>query len=144
MDVNIKSAFFCVKFAIKHMRQNIGGSIILIGSAHSWSGQKDRGPYAISKGALFTLFEHIAHNYATEHIRCNYITMGWSATEGELALRAIAGESESQLKERASNIIPMGRMLTAEDHIPAILYLLSDESKMVTGSNIRITGGEYI
>jgi NAD(P)-dependent dehydrogenase (short-subunit alcohol dehydrogenase family) len=144
MDVNLKAAFFCVQQAIKHMRLSGGGSIVLVGSAHSWSGQKDRGPYALSKGGLYTLFEHIAHNYASEHIRCNFITMGWTATEGELALRAEYGESEEQLKKRAASVIPMGRLLTPEDHIPAFLYLLSDDSKMVTGSNIRITGGEYI
>lgn len=144
MDVNIKSAFFCVQYAIKSMIQTGGGSIVLVGSAHSWSGQKDRGPYAVSKGALFTLYEHIAHNYAMDQIRCNFITMGWTATDGELALRASLGETESQLKERASAIIPMGRMLTADDHIPAMIYFLSDDSKMITGSNIRVTGGEYI
>jgi NAD(P)-dependent dehydrogenase (short-subunit alcohol dehydrogenase family) len=44
----------------------------------------------------------------------------------------------------ASEILPMGRMLTPEDHIPAFVYLLSDASSMVTGSNIRVTAGEYI
>ena len=44
----------------------------------------------------------------------------------------------------ASSILPMRRMLTAEDHLPAFIYLLSDDSSMVTGTNIRVTAGEYI
>ncbi len=144
MDINIKSAFFNCQNAIRLMRKTGGGSIILVGSAHSWRGEIDRAPYAISKGALLTLSEHIAYNYAREQIRCNFITMGWTPTEGEVALRKQAGISVDELKQKASKIIPMGRMLTPEDHIPAFIYLLSDKSSMVTGSNIRITGGEYI
>lgn len=144
MGVNTKSAFFNCQHAIRMMRKTGGGSIILVGSAHSWRGEKDRAAYAVSKGALFTLSEHIAYNYAKEKIRCNFITMGWTPTEGEIALRKQSGISVEDLKQKASKIIPMGRMLTPEDHIPAFIYLLSDESKMVTGSNIRITGGEYI
>lgn len=144
MNINIKSAFFCVQNAIKCMNKIGGGSIILVGSAHSWSGQKDRAPYAISKGGLFTLFEHISHNYAVDKIRCNFITMGWTPTEGEVELREKNGMSKNQLLELGASILPMGRMLTSEDHLPAFIYFLSDESSMVTGSNIRVTAGEYI
>jgi NAD(P)-dependent dehydrogenase (short-subunit alcohol dehydrogenase family) len=144
MDINLKAAFFCVQNAIKCMRKIGGGSIVLFGSAHSWSGQKDRAPYAISKGALYTMFEHIAHNYANENIRCNYLTMGWTPTDGEINLRKKSGMSLEQLLELAAKILPMGRMLTPEDHLPAVVFFLSDESSMVTGSNIRVTAGEYI
>jgi NAD(P)-dependent dehydrogenase (short-subunit alcohol dehydrogenase family) len=144
MDINIKSAFFCVKYAIKSMIDVGGGSIILVGSTHSWSGQKDRAAYAISKGALYTLSEHLSHNYAIDNIRCNFITMGWTPTEGEFALRSKQGMSKDELMNYASSILPMGRMLTAEDHLPAFVYLLSDDSLMVTGANIRVTAGEYI
>jgi NAD(P)-dependent dehydrogenase (short-subunit alcohol dehydrogenase family) len=143
-NINIKAAFFMTQQAILSMQKSGGGSIVLVGSAHSWGGQKDRAPYAISKGALFTLFEHISHNYAVDQIRCNYITMGWTATEGEMGLRLKQGISFEELQQKAAEIIPMGRLLTPEDHIPAFLYLLSNESSMVTGSNIRVTAGEYI
>lgn len=144
MDINIKSAFFCVQSAIKSMIDNGGGSIVLVGSAHSWSGQKDRAAYSISKGALYTLSEHLSHNYAVDNIRCNFITMGWTPTDGEIALRSKQGISKDELMNFASSILPMGRMLTAEDHLPAFIYLLSDDSSMVTGTNIRVTAGEYI
>jgi NAD(P)-dependent dehydrogenase (short-subunit alcohol dehydrogenase family) len=144
MSINFRSAFFCCQNAIKYMRQNGGGSIILTGSAHAWGGQKDRAAYACSKGALLTLMEHIAHNYATERIRCNYLTLGWTPTEGEVALRAEQGISEETLRRRAAGILPMGRMLEYGDYIEGIVYLLSDASSMMTGSVFRITGGEYI
>ena len=52
--------------------------------------------------------------------------------------------SHDDLKKHASNFIPMKRMNTYEDIIPAIIYLLSDDSLMVSGSNIRITGGWFM
>ena len=61
MDINFKACFFCCQQAIKYMRLNAGGSIVLTGSAHAWGGQKDRAAYACSKGVLRTLMEHIAH-----------------------------------------------------------------------------------
>lgn len=144
MDVNFKAAFFCCQHAINYMRENGGGSIVLTGSAHAWSGQKDRAAYACSKGVLLTLMEHIAHNYASEQIRCNYLTLGWTPTEGEVSLRNSQGETEAQLRKRAAKILPMGRMLERADYTDALVYLMSDSSKMMTGSNFRITAGEYI
>lgn len=144
MNIDFKSCFFCCQQAVKYMRKNSGGSIVLTGSAHAWGGQKDRAAYACAKGAMLTLTEHIAHNYASEQIRCNYLTLGWTPTEGEIKLRNSLGESEADLRQRASEILPMGRMCEISDYLEALIYMLSDSSKMMTGSIFRITGGEYI
>ena len=144
MDVNFKACFFCCQQAIKFMRMNGGGSIVLTGSAHAWGGQKDRAAYACSKGVLRILMEHIAHQYSTELIRCNYLTLGWTPTEGEVRLRISQGETETELRKRAAGILPMGRMLERSDYLEALVYLMSDASSMMTGSTFRITAGEYI
>jgi NAD(P)-dependent dehydrogenase (short-subunit alcohol dehydrogenase family) len=143
-NINLKGALFCSKYAIKYMKETGGGSIIFTGSPHSDAGEIDRVSYACSKGAVVTLANHIAKNYGQYNIRSNYITMGWTPTEGELSLRASQGMSHDDLKKHAANFIPMKRMNTYEDIIPAIIYLLSDESLMVSGSNIRITGGWFM
>lgn len=144
MDVNFKAAFFCCQQAIKYMRLGGGGSIVLTGSAHAWGGQKDRAAYACSKGVLRILMEHIAHQYACEQIRCNYLTLGWTPTEGEVSLRLSQGESEAELRKRAADILPMGRMCERTDYVDGLIYLMSDGSSMMTGSTFRITAGEYI
>lgn len=144
MNVNFRAAFFCCQNAIKYMRMNNGGSIVLTGSTHAWGGQKDRAAYACSKGVLLTLMEHISHNYASEHIRCNYLVLGWTPTEGEVALRNSQGETESHLRKRAAKILPMGRMCERNDYIDAMVYMFSDASAMMTGSTLRINAGEYI
>ena len=114
------------------------------GSPHSDAGEIDRVSYACSKGAVVTLANHIAKNYGKYKIRSNYITMGWTATEGELRLRSRQGMSKDDLEEHAKQFIPMGRMNTYDDIVPAIVYLLTDKSQMVSGSNIRITGGWFM
>ena len=143
-NVNYKAAFFCCQQAIKYMRLSGGGSIVLTGSAHGWGGQKDRAAYAMTKGVLRILNEHIAHQYANELIRCNYLTLGWTPTEGEVTLRMSQGESEAELRKRAAEILPMGRMLERNDYMEALIYLMSDASAMMTGSVFRVTAGEYI
>jgi len=144
MNINFRAAFFCCQSAIHYMRLNGGGSIVLTGSAHAWGGQKDRAAYACSKGVLLTLMEHIARNYASEHIRCNYLTLGWTPTEGEVSFRAEQGMTEAQLRVNAARVLPMGRMMERNDYVEGIVYLLSDASAMMTGSIFRITAGEYI
>lgn len=143
-DINYKAAFFCCQQAIRYMRLGGGGSIVLTGSAHAWGGQKDRAAYAMTKGALRILTEHIAHQYAAEQIRCNYLTLGWTPTEGEISLRLSQGETEKELRERAAGILPMGRMCEQTDYLEALVYMMSDASAMMTGSIFRITAGEFI
>ena len=144
LNINLKGALFCSKYAVKYMKESGGGSIVFTGSPHSDAGEIDRVSYACSKGAVVTLANHIAKNYGQYKIRSNYITMGWTPTEGELALRAEQGMTKADLENHAAGFIPMGRMNTYEDIVPAITYLLLDQSQMVSGSNIRITGGWFM
>lgn len=143
-DIDMKAAFFCIKNAILCMKKSGGGSIVIFGSPHAEIGEEDRTAYACAKGALLVLTRHVAKYYAKDNIRANYITMGWTPTEGELELRRRQGISKEELEKIAADMIPAGRMQTAEDHVPGILYLLSDYSSMVSGSELRITGGLFI
>lgn len=143
-DINVRGTLFCCQSAVKYMMENGGGSIVINGSPHAWGGEYDRVAYACSKGALLTLSEHITRHYAEYGIRANYITMGWTPTEGEIELRKDQNMSSKELHKLASGMIPAGRMNEIEDIVPGIIYFLSDYSKMVGGSNLRITGGWYI
>ena len=144
MDVNFRAAFFCCQNAVNHMRKTGGGTIVLTGSPHAWGGEKDRAAYACSKGVLLTLMEHIAKNYGEDRIRCNYLTLGWTPTEGEVRLRISQGQTEAELRREAGKVIPFGRMNERSDYIGALVYLMSDESYMLSGSVFRCTGGWYI
>ncbi|WP_299522688.1 SDR family NAD(P)-dependent oxidoreductase [Winogradskyella sp.] len=143
-NINLKAPYFLLKHVLKSMMEHKSGSIIFFGSAHMDYGQEDRTAYALTKSALYTLSNHLAHHYAKYGIRSNYLVMGWTHTEGELELRASEGISEDELKANASEIIPMGRMLNPYDPVPAVMHFISDDSAMTTGSIMRVTGGEFI
>lgn len=140
-DLNVKAAFFCSKFVVKSMLRENKGSLVFMGSAHGYGGEEDRASYAVSKGALLTLSKHIAKNYAKYNIRANWVTMGWVATPGELAFRKIQGHDLAWLQQQAAAFTPMGSLLTVADHVPGVIYLLSDASSKVTGTELHITGG---
>ena len=140
-DLNVKAAFFCSKFVLRIMLRQKKGSMVFMGSAHGYGGEVDRACYAVSKGALLTLSKHIAKNYAQYNIRSNWVTMGWVATPGELAFRKTQGHDLAWLQKEAAAYTPMGTLLTVEDHVPGVIYLLSDASSKVTGTELHITGG---
>jgi NAD(P)-dependent dehydrogenase (short-subunit alcohol dehydrogenase family) len=140
-STNVKSAFFLSKFVIRLMLKTGGGSIVNVGSLHGYGGERDRAAYACSKGALLTLTKHIAKNYAKDKIRANWITMGWVATPGEMELRHSQGLGMPWLEEQARRLMPMGRLQTADDNVPAFIFLLSDDSQQITGTEVHITGG---
>lgn len=144
MNINFRAAFICCKHAINCMRKNGGGSIIITGSPHAWGGDKDRAAYACSKGALLTLMNHISHNYGDEQIRCNYLTLGWTLTEGEIALRESQVKDINQYFQEAAKLIPMKRLCIPDDYVEQILYLFSDASKMMTGSVIHMSAGYFL
>lgn len=144
MNINFRAAFFCCQHAVNYMRENGGGSIVLTGSPHAWGGEKDRAAYACSKGVLLTLMEHIAKNYGEDQIRCNYLALGWTPTDGEVNLRISQGSTEAELRREAAKVIPMGRMNEKNDYVDILIYLMSDASAMMSGSVLRATGGWYI
>jgi NAD(P)-dependent dehydrogenase (short-subunit alcohol dehydrogenase family) len=143
-NINIRGPLFCCKSAVKYMIASGGGSIVLTGSPHAWAGDEDRVAYACSKGAIITLSNHIGKHYAKYGIRANFVTMGWTPTEGEISLREAQGISERELRRWAAAVIPAGRMTEVDDLVPGVVYLLSDQSKMVSGSNLRMTGGWFM
>lgn len=142
MDVNIKGAFFCTQRALKYMKEQNIGSIVNIGTGHWNIGAKDLAAYACSKGALHTLTMHTAEHFATHHIRCNWVTVGWVWSPGELESMKQRGEdSEEVINKYIKECIPFGQIQSATDIGHACVYFLSDISNQVTASDIAATGG---
>ncbi len=139
LSVNFKSCFFTTQAAVKAMASR-GGSIVFMGSLHAYGGEIDRPAYACSKGAVYTLYRHMAQNYASRRIRSNWVTIGWVATPGEEEFRKKLGQPEGWAEE-ACRVMPMGRMQEAGDYIDGVLYLLSDGASQTSGSELFITGG---
>ena len=137
MDINAKGAFLGIKSAIPVMRKSGGGSIINISStAGLVASPSGSASYTASKGAVRLLTKSTAIQYAHENIRCNSVHPGPIYTD--MIQDSIT--DPTKLTERMDRL-PMGRFGTAEEVAFGVLYLASDESSFVTGSELVIDGG---
>ena len=136
MDINAKGVFLGTKTAIPELRQAGGGSIINISSIYGIVGSTGGAPYHASKGAVRLLTKSAAIQYAGEGIRVNSVHPGFVDSPMTEAHHSIP----EVWRERVGKI-PLGRMGTPEDIASGILYLASDESSFVTGSELVVDGG---
>jgi NAD(P)-dependent dehydrogenase (short-subunit alcohol dehydrogenase family) len=137
MEVNAKGVFLGTKVAIPAMRASGGGSIINISSQLGLVGTDHSSPqYQASKGAVRLLTKATAIQYAKEGIRANSVHPGPVVTPMTEAARADPERDKIMLSR-----IPMGRYGQPEDVAFGVLYLASDESAWVTGSELVIDGG---
>ena len=134
-DVNSKGVFLGTKAAIPAMRESGGGSIVNISSIAGLVGIASA-PYVASKGAVRLLTKSTAVQYGPENIRCNSVHPGFIETE---MTREMMSDSEERAKRLA--ITPLGIFASAHDIALAVLFLASDESRYMTGSELVIDGG---
>jgi NAD(P)-dependent dehydrogenase (short-subunit alcohol dehydrogenase family) len=135
LAINLKGAFLGTKVAIPALRQAGGGSIINMSSVSGIIASTGAA-YGASKGAVRLLTKSTALTYAKDGIRCNSVHPGPMDTEVN---------RESQLDaakwaERMRNV-PLGRIGQPAEVAYGVLYLASDESSYVTGSELVIDGG---
>jgi NAD(P)-dependent dehydrogenase (short-subunit alcohol dehydrogenase family) len=140
LQINLRGAFYCCKYAIPVMRASGGGSIINIGSINGIQGLPNLIAYSAAKGGLLALTRTLAGAYAADNIRVNYLIPGWVLSEGELALQHSRGVSDADL-QRAGQSLRLGRHQTPEDAAYAVVYLASDESAQVTGTILNVDAG---
>lgn len=136
MDVNAKGVFLGTKAAIPEMRRAGGGSIINISSIWGIVGSGTSASYHASKGAVRLLTKSTAIQYAREGIRANSIHPGPIATPMTETIRA-----DSDSNQRMLDRVPLGRWAEPEDVAYGALFLASEESSFMTGSELVIDGG---
>ena len=135
--INVRGVFLGTKCAIPAMRQAGGGSIINISSIAGLVGSTyGAASYIASKGAVRLFTKATAIQHAKDNIRCNSIHPGPIET---LMIQQTL-DDRAFLQERLRRI-PLGRIGTPEDVAYGVLYLASDESSYVTGSELVIDGG---
>jgi len=139
--VNVKGVFFCTKHAVPSMRRAGGGSIINLSSIYGLVGAPDVPPYHASKGAVTLMSKTDALLYAEDGIRVNSVHPGFIWTPMvEKHLRRSGQKPEEGRKDLAA-LHPIGRVGEPDDIGYGVVYLASDESKFVTGSELVIDGG---
>ncbi len=140
MEVNAKGVFLGTRAAIPAIRDAGGGSIVNISSIAGLVGlplaRGASAAYGSSKGAVRLLTKATAVQYAADRIRCNSVHPGYIDT-------AMTERISSQPAIRAELIgrTPLGRIGTVDDIAYGVLFLASEESSFMTGSELVIDGG---
>ena len=136
MSVNATGVFLGTRYAIPEMRKAGGGSIVNISSTAGLVGRGRGGAYGVSKGGVRLLTKYTAIQHASDGIRANSVHPGPIDTD-------MIAENISTPGGLAASIarVPLGRIGTIEDVIKGVLFLASDESSYVTGSELVIDGG---
>jgi NAD(P)-dependent dehydrogenase (short-subunit alcohol dehydrogenase family) len=136
-DVNARAPFFLIQGAATIMkREKIPGAIVNIQSMSAHGGQPFITAYCASKGALATLTRNVAHSLLRYRIRVNGLNIGHMATPGEdRIMKTYHGAKDGWLEE-AAKAKPVGRLIDPQEVARACVYLASDESGLMTGSNI--------
>lgn len=137
LAVNLSGAFLMCKYAIPHIRQAGGGTIIMIASQLGQIGVPLRAPYSTTKAALIQLAKCLAVDHATDNIRVNSISPGSIDTRRTLrrfGTREVANKARGpfHLLERT------GR---ADEIAAGALFLASEESSFMTGADLLLDGG---
>lgn len=140
-NVNVKGVFFCIKHAIPHMKKAGVGSIINLSSIYGLISAPDIPPYHASKGAVRLMSKTDALLYATENIRSNSIHPGFIWTPLVETHLKTTGMDLEEAKQATAALHPVGHMGEPDDIAWGAVYLASDESKFVTGSELVIDGG---
>lgn len=136
MEVNAKGVFLGTKVAVPEMRRTGGGSIVNISSLVGIVGYGQGPAYSASKGAVRLFTKSAALQYAKDGIRINSVHPGPINTEMTAETRADPEAFRSRL-----GTIPMGRYGEPEEIANGVLFLASDESSYMTGSELVIDGG---
>jgi NAD(P)-dependent dehydrogenase (short-subunit alcohol dehydrogenase family) len=136
LRVNVTGVFVTVQAALAHLKD--GSSIILTGSTTATNGYPGRSAYAASKGAISSMTKVLASELSPRGIRVNNLVPGATRT-------SIWGKSQpeeaAKLEASLGKAIPLQRMGDPEEVAKVALFLASDDSSYIQGTDIVVDGG---
>jgi NAD(P)-dependent dehydrogenase (short-subunit alcohol dehydrogenase family) len=145
LDHNLKTAFLGCKHVLPHMVTQGGGAIVNISSIAGMRSDSDRAhvAYAATKSGIIGFTRSVAMAYVKKNIRCNAVVPGIMFTplvEHRL-VGQIGGNDAAKLIAKRHAQVPMGQMGTGWDVAHAVLFLVSDEARHITATQLVVDGG---
>lgn len=134
MQVNLGGTFFLAQAAANQMKQQqSGGSLLFMSSVTGHQAHKNLAAYGMSKAALEMLAKNLVIELSQYNINVNTIAPGATTTERTL--------NDPAYQTTWSKITPMGRPANVGDIANAVLFLISEDSRHITGQNLVVDGG---
>jgi NAD(P)-dependent dehydrogenase (short-subunit alcohol dehydrogenase family) len=137
-DINVKGVLFTVQKALPLMPD--GSSIILNASVVGSKGLPANSVYSATKAAIRSFARTWTTDLKSRHIRVNAVSPGATDTPG-LNHLLISTETGRDRLQMISNTVPLGRLGTPEDIAKAVVFLASDDSSFITGTELFVDGG---
>jgi len=134
LDINLKGAFLCTKFAAKQMIKQRYGRIVNIASVAGRYGNQGQANYSASKAGLIGLTKTTAKEFASRGVTCNAVAPG-------IIKSKMTDMLPEEVRSKYLENIPLGRFGTPEDVAGVVAFLASDEASYITGQVIDIDGG---
>jgi 3-oxoacyl-[acyl-carrier protein] reductase len=134
INTNLTSAYLCTQQAITSMLKQRWGRIINITSIFGQMGQAGQANYASSKAGLIGLTMAVAREVGSRNITCNAVAPGFIET-------AMTSVLSDELKQKALETIPLGRIGTPDDVANCVAFLASEEAGYITGHVLNVNGG---
>lgn len=139
--INVRSMVRTIRSALPAMIAHGGGSIINMASVcSSIKGLPNRAVYGTTKAAVLGLTKSIAADFVGQRVRCNAICPGTVETPSLRDRMAQLGDVD-EARRMFTARQPMGRLANADEIVPIVVYLASDESSFATGQWFNIDGG---
>jgi len=139
INVNLRAPYLMVKYILPFMKE--GGSVVNIASTRALMSEPDTEPYSASKGGVLALTHSLAVSLSPKKIRVNAVSPGWIETS---PYKKRKYRHEPNLREIDHLQHPAGRVGRPEDIANAILFLTSQKSSFITGTNLIVDGGMTI
>ena len=141
MEVNMGGSFFLAQqAAIQIKKQGTGGSILFTSSVTGHQAHKNLAAYGMTKAAVEMLAKNLVIELSEFNINVNAIAPGFIVTD----MTAKALNTDPERKQKVLSRTPMGYMGTPADVAQTALFLATDSSKYITGTSIRVDGGNAI
>ncbi len=137
-DINVKGLLFTVQKALPLLPD--GASVILNASVVASKGLSSNSVYSATKAAIRSFARTWTTDLKDRHIRVNAVSPGPIDTPGLNNLLASSGAGEQRLKA-LSTVVPLGRLGTPDEIARAVVFLASDDSSYVTGTELFVDGG---
>lgn len=138
LQINLTGYFLCCRAALRFMRRQKFGRIVLFSSMAARTGGANVAHYAASKGGILGLARSLAIESAADNIRVN--TVSPVITDTPMPRAVLTDEEMEARKSR----IPLGRIGSIDDIAEACMFLLSDDSSYLIGQDLRVNGGSTL
>lgn len=137
VNTNLRGTFLVTKAFTKSMMKARKGSIVNIVSIIGETGNPGQANYAASKAGTIAFAKSVALELGSRNVRVNNVAPGYIATE---MTDVLSDEVKNKMMER----IPLAKIGEGEDIAQAVRFLLSDESKYITGHTLDVNGGMHM